>query len=108
MGNLPDFGGLSDLDIWNILVGFFLPVAVSVIKQPRWSKPVKTIAAFVVFVIVGFITAWLAGVLDGATIIRCILVVALSALTFYNSFWKPLGADAKITHATSPRNTRKV
>lgn len=94
--------GLDDVSLWYLLVGFFLPVAVAFIKQPGWSKKTTTLVAFLLFAIVGAVTAYLLEAFTGRTVVSSILLVAALALVFYQGFWKPTGIDRKVTTTTSP------
>jgi len=95
--------GLSDVHLWYLLVGFFLPLVVSFLKQPGWSKKTTTLVTFLVFIVVGAVTVYLLGAFTGRTVVSSILIVAAISLVFYQGFWKPTGVDEKVMVATSPR-----
>lgn len=95
--------GLSDVHLWYLLIGFFLPLVVSFLKQPGWSKKTTTLVTFLVFIVVGAITVYLLDAFSGRSLVSSILIVAAISLVFYQGFWKPTGIDEKVTIATSPR-----
>ena len=98
---------MTSAEQWALLVGFLMPLLLSVIQQPGWSKPVRAIVMFIVCIVGGLITVWVAtpGGLSGSSthgIIGVCLTVALAAVAFYEKFWKPTGVAPAIEAATSP------
>lgn len=95
-----EIADMTDAAMWALIVGAFLPVFVSLVKQSTWPKYAKALVAFVVFAASGFVTAYLSGALNGRTIVSCILIVTVTAYTLFQNFYKPTGLDAKISGLT--------
>lgn len=95
-----EIADMTDAAMWALIVGAILPVFVSLVKQSTWPNYAKALVAFVVFAASGFVTAYLAGALTGKTIVSCILIVAVTAYTLFQNFYKPTGLDAKISGLT--------
>jgi len=88
--------------MWAIIVGFFSPIVLSVIQQPKWSERVQSIVAFVYSLIAGAITAYFSGAFDSvANAVTAILLVLVATIAFYKGFWKPTGVSPAIEGATS-------
>lgn len=103
MLNPDEIAQMTDMAMWSLIVGFFLPILVSLIKQSKWSKTAKVLLAFALFIVVGFVTAYLSGLLEARTIISSILIIAVVSLTMYQSFYKPTGIDAKVSSVTDKK-----
>lgn len=100
--NLDDLHTLQNLEMWALLVGFVLPLVISALEQSTWSNGIRSAVAFVVCVIAGGITAWIAGDFDTNDIVTAALIVLTTALATYKGLWKPTGIAPKIEAATSP------
>ena len=97
---MDDLNTLSDLAMWSLLIGAILPVLVSVIKRSKWSKTTKALLALLIFTVAGTGTAYFNDQFNGRTIVSCILLVAVTAYTLFQNFYKPTGLDEAITNAT--------
>lgn len=93
---------LSDLQMWSLLVGFFLPLAIAVIQQPKWSAPVRAAVTFVVCALAGAGTAYLNGSFEGRPLISTILLVLVTALSSFKGLWKPTEIAGSVERLTSP------
>lgn len=86
---------MTDLDMWNAIVAFVLPLVVAAIIAKPWENWLKiTISVFASLIVAG-VTASLSGDL-GANLTRSILVVLFGAMVAYRSFWKPLGVEGRV------------
>lgn len=92
---------MSNAAMWAGLVGFFLPLIVSVVVQQRWSDMQKATATFCCCIVAAAGTAWFNGMLDVSDIARCFLIVFTLAIATYYGFWKPTGVAPRIESATS-------
>ena len=93
---------MSQLVMWNLIVGFLLPHLIAVIQQPTWSQRARVIVTSVVCVLFGGGTAYFNGVLDNwHDVVGSILIVGVAAITFYNNLWKQTGIPQSIERATS-------
>jgi VIT1/CCC1 family predicted Fe2+/Mn2+ transporter len=92
---------MDDLAMWSLVVGFFLPLALSVVIQTGWSEAAKAAVAFLAAAAAGAGTAYFEGDLTGRSFVSAALVVLVSALATYRSFWKPTGVAPSIETATN-------
>lgn len=99
---------MTTLEMWSLLVGFFLPLAISAIQRASWSNPVRAAVAFGVCVLAGLGTVWLAGNFSTKNIVSSVLLVLVTALATYKGLWKPSGVAPAIETATSPKETPKL
>lgn len=99
---------MNDIDMWTLVVGFFSPLVIGVIQQPRWSDGARASVAFVVSMVVGTVTYVLNGgtldVHDVRGIVTSLLTVLVVTISTYKGFWKPTGIVPAIEDATSPRH----
>lgn len=92
---------MSDLALWSGVVGFFLPLGVSVIQQPKWHDGAKAVVTFLLCLIAAAGTAYFEGKLTGQRFATSTLVVFVAAISSYKGLWKPTGTAPKIEAATS-------
>jgi uncharacterized protein YfiM (DUF2279 family) len=90
----------SPVALWLIAVGFFSPPVISVIQQSRWTERRQAVVAFVFYLLVAAVTAWLSGIFTASGLIVALLVVFITGSTAYKSLWKPTGVAPKIEAAT--------
>lgn len=83
------------------LVGFLLPLAISVIQQTHWSDKARSIVAAVIIVIATTITAWANGDLDWDNWAAALITIYTLSQVAYYTFWKKTGIAQKIEKATS-------
>ena len=97
---LAALAALGPVALWLMAVGFFSPLVIAVIQQSRWSPRKQSIVAFLFYVAVATVTAWLAGIFTTAGIIVAILVIFITAGNSYKLLWKPTGVAPAIQAAT--------
>ncbi|WNN95980.1 membrane protein [Arthrobacter phage Hirko] len=93
---------LGPVALWLMAVGFFSPLVIAVIQQSRWSARRQSVVAFLFYVVVAAVTAWLNGIFTTVGIVTAVLVVFVIASTAYKALWKPAGVAPAIESATSP------
>ena len=81
---------MTDLDLWNALVAFLLPLVISRINQEKWNNRTKVFATVVSCLIVSAGTSALSGDLTG-NYVRSLLIIFWGAVTIYKAFWQPVG-----------------
>lgn len=84
----------NDLAMFTALVGFFMPIVISVVQQPRWQPRTRTLVAILSSIIAGGGTVYLTdpGMLtNGTTMTTVILTVLIASTTSYRAVWIPLG-----------------
>lgn len=92
---------MSNLVMWNLVVGFALPLLIAVLQQPRFSRQTRAFITVVVSVLGGLGTAYFNNDFQAADITGSILIVAVTAITFYKGFFQPTGVAGAIENATS-------
>lgn len=92
---------MSNLVMWNLVIGALLPLVISVLQQPRFSSQTRSIITVVVCALGGLGTAYFNGDFEAADITGSILIVAVATITFYKGFFKPTGVSSAIENATS-------
>jgi hypothetical protein len=90
----------TNLDLWTGIIGFFLPLVISVVEQTRWSDALRSWAAFVICVVAAAGTAYFSGNLNTTDVIRASLIIVTIAMTTYRGIWKPTGIAPAIEKAT--------
>ena len=96
MENVP-----SNAVMWAGIVGFLMPVVVSVLVQTGWNDRAKSVVAFVSCLIAGAGTAYFSGNFVGQDIVTCALITFTVAIATYYGFWKPSGMAGRIEAATT-------
>jgi len=91
---------MTDFEMYSLLVGFFLPPALAVIVQQRWSDKLKTAVAFVACLIAGAGVAYFQGDLTGKRFVTAALVVMTTGYATYRNFWKTSGVSGAIEEKT--------
>ncbi len=86
-----DFLNLGTPALWALAVGFFSPPVISLILQSRWSPRKKALVAFVFYLVVAAVTAYVQGLFNTADYIRLALLVFLLAVASYKAVWHPTG-----------------
>lgn len=100
-------GGLSDTTTWGVIVGVVLPWLTAVVQQPHWTNVQRKVAAIVVAVVGGLLTALANGTLDeGKTVLSTIAALLVASQATYKGLWKGTVATA-IEHATSRQATTR-
>lgn len=96
---------MSDLEMWMLVVGFFSPVVISILQQPRWPDGLRAVVAFVFCAIVATVTYWLnGGVFDFENtkqIVTSALIVLVTTISTYKGFWKPTGISPAVESSTT-------
>jgi hypothetical protein len=92
---------MSDLEMWALVCGFFLPLGIAVVEQAKWSNTVRAIVAFVMCAAAGAVTAAVGGELTGKTWISTSLIVLIAAIATYHAWWKKTGIAPKVENLTN-------
>lgn len=93
--------GLGSPALWALAVGFFSPPVISVIQQSRWSTRTRSLVAFVFYLVLAAVTAYLAGAFTGGDFVKIALIVFVMASVSYQHLWRPTGVSPAIESATS-------
>lgn len=92
---------MSNLVMWNMIVGFLMPNVVALIQQPRFSTQARAAITALASVLGGLGTAYFTDQFTIGDVVGSILVTGVAAITFYKGFWKPTGVAVGIENATS-------
>lgn len=92
---------MSDLEMWTLVVGFFLPLVLSVIIQTGWDPRLQSIVAFVVAALIAAGTLALKGDLTGRSWVSASLIILVTAIATYHGFWKPTNVAPSIESRTN-------
>lgn len=97
--------------MWELIVGFVSATLVlPVIQQPQWTDRARAATTFGYSVVVGLVTAYLAGgfagVHDLRTAVSSVLLLLVTAIASYKGFAKPMRIAPAIEQATSPTPAR--
>lgn len=98
---------MTDLAMWNLIVGFLSATFVlPIIQQPAWSAAKRAGVTFVYSVIVGLGIAYFTGAFDHVSDVRAgitsVLMTLIAAIATYKGFAQPTGVAGAIESATSP------
>jgi peptidoglycan/LPS O-acetylase OafA/YrhL len=94
----------SNLVMWGLIVGFFMPVLLAIVQQPGWTSPVRSIVMFVASLAAGAGTVYFAGNWDTTNLVTTILLVMVTAIATYKGLWQPTTVAPKVEAATSPKS----
>ncbi len=92
---------MTNIQMWALIVGFFLPPVIALIQQPGWSSRVRSVVAFVACAVAGAGTAYFQGDLTGRRFVEAGLVVLVTAMATFRNFWKTTGITPMIEEATA-------
>ena len=92
---------MSNLEMWALIVGFFLPIVIAFLVQSGWSQRLQAVAAFVVCAVAAAGTAYFQGDLTGRRFVEAGLVILVTTIATYKGFWKPTGVAPGIEEKTN-------
>lgn len=92
---------MSNLEMWALVVGFFLPPLLSVVLQAGWSAAMQSVVAFLACVVAGAGTAYFQGDLTGRRWVEAGLVILVTTIATYKGLWKPTRVAPLIEARTS-------
>lgn len=92
---------MTNFQMWSLIVGFALPPVLAVVQQTSWSSRLKAVVAFVASAVAGAGVAYFQGDLTGRRFVEAGLVVLVTAVATYQSFWKPTGVAPAIETKTN-------
>lgn len=96
---------MTDLLMWSLIVGFFMPPVQAVIQQSTWSTELRAGANLVLCAVAAVGVVYFEGDFTGRRFIQSALIVGVTAIAFYKGTWKPTGIAPAIESATSPSTT---
>jgi len=93
---------MTNLMMWSLIVGFFMPPVQAVIQQTNWSSQLRAGVNFVACAVAGAGVAFFQGDLNFERWIESALVVLVTTIAVYKGTWKPTGISPAIEEKTSP------
>ena len=94
---------MENLEMWNLVIGFLLPLAIAVPQQAKWSDAVRATVAFGICALAAVGTCYFSDEFTGKALVTSALTILVAAISTYKMFWKPIGIAPKIEVATSPK-----
>ncbi len=86
---------MSDLALWSIIVGFFLPLVIAVIHQPNFPEWAGVTITVLVSGIAGIVTTGIEGDLNLHNASRSVLICLVGAIFFYQHTWNATAKTIK-------------
>ena len=96
---------MTDLMMWSLVVGFFMPPVQAVIQQTNWSSRVRSGVNFLACLVAGAGVAFFQGDFTGRRFVGSALLVLVTTIAVYKGTWKPTGIAPAIEEATSPNSS---
>ena len=93
---------MSDLEMYSLLLGAFLPLAIAVVQQQGWSDRLRAVVSFLISAAAATGLVYFQGDFTGRRLVSSVLLVLVTALATHRNFWKQTGITPAIEEATSP------
>lgn len=92
---------MTNLQMWNLIIGFFAPAVCSMINQPSFDSRARTAVMASFSVIAAFGIAYFGGEFNAVDIVTGILITMVTAIAVFQGVFKPTGLDKAIEEKTS-------
>jgi hypothetical protein len=89
--------------MWNVIAGFFTPLALSVVIQTGWPRGVQSVLAFGVAAVLAVVTTALEAELNFEDWVTSLFVVLTATISTYYGIWKPTGVAPSLEQSTTLR-----
>jgi hypothetical protein len=99
---------MTNLQMWSLIAGFFMPPVLAIIQQSHWSQTLRAICTFAASLLVGAGTAYFSSTLTGKTWVQASLVVLVATIATYHGTWKPAGIAPVIEAGTNIKKPVKT
>jgi hypothetical protein len=93
--------GFTNLQMWDLIVGFLAPLLVSVIIQSHWDARAQTACAALVSIALAAVTVYLQGSFSPQDFISSALIIGVTAINVYHHFWSNTGVTQNLEVATN-------
>ena len=93
---------MSDLEMYSLLLGAFLPLGIAVVQQQHWSDRLRAVVALLICIAADVPLVYFQGDFTGRRLVSSALLVLVTALATYRNFWKPTGTAPAVENVTSP------
>lgn len=101
---------MSNLQMWSLIVGFFLPVVIGVVQQSHWPDGLRAIVAFVACLGAAAGTVLIESGWSWKHWVDSALLILVTSISTYKGMWRPLaitGRDLGIEKATNFRSATR-
>lgn len=92
---------MSNLVMWSLVVGFFMPPVQAIIQQTHWSSQLRAGINFAACAVAGAGVAYFQGDLTGRRFVEAGLTVLVTTIAVYKGTWQPSGVAPGIEKATN-------
>lgn len=98
----------SNLVMWGLIVGFFMPPLLAIVQQPGWTSTTRSLVMFGASLIAGAGTVYFTqDGFDTENLTTTVLVVMVTAIATYKGLWTPTGVAPKIESVTAMTGDHK-
>lgn len=88
------------LSQWGVIVGFALPLLLSVILQSHWRTEIKAWVSFGAVLIASAVTAYFEGKFQSGNWLGTFFTVLVATITSFKALWQPTGMAQSIEEKT--------
>lgn len=92
---------MSNLVMWSLVVGFFLPPVQAIVQQAHWPSQLRAAVNFAACAVAGVGIAFFQGDLTGRRFVEAALVTLVTTIAVYQGLWKPSNVAPAIEKATT-------
>lgn len=92
---------MSNLEMWSLIVGFFLPTVIAFLVQTGWSQRLQAVVMFAACAVASVVTVLLQGDLTRERFVEAGLLILITTISSYKGFWKPTGVAPALEEKTN-------
>jgi hypothetical protein len=81
----PNLLGLSDLELWTMVVGAGIPFVTAAINRYGWASDIKLAVYFAVCLVTTAVEVLIRGDIDAGNYLRTLLIILISSQTVYQA-----------------------
>lgn len=81
----------ANVAMWAAIVGFFLPLGIALVQQPKWGDTTRALVAFGIVLVAAFGTVYFQGKLDFQNWATSFLLIMTESIALYKGFWQKIG-----------------
>lgn len=97
----------TNLEKWNLIVGFALPPVIALVKQTHWPIPTQALLTFGASCVAAIGTCYWKSELTSATWLESALTILVATVAVYHGFWKPTGIADRVAAVTDRKPAAK-
>ncbi len=92
---------MNNLQMWTLIVGFFLPLAIALVQRRAWGNAPRAVVGFLCCIVAAAGTCWFNGGINLMDFVTSALTVVVTSLATFSVFWNKLGATNAIESLTN-------